>query len=183
MTTPIRMTPWATVARLVLMLQERHVGPDQREDDDRHDRAEHAAPAAGQADAAEHDRSDAQQRVGPGHRRADAGAGREAQARRARRTAPSGRRRRPWSGRPTRRFGTPPAGCCRSRTATGPSRDRLIGIQITATTTISTTAALGIHSLPTDPITRSLSHLAEPPPGRVAARAGRSRPTRTTSPA
>ena len=29
MTTPIRMTPWATIARFGLMLQERHVRPDQ----------------------------------------------------------------------------------------------------------------------------------------------------------
>ena len=93
MTTPMRMTPWATVARLVLMLQEGHVGPDERQDEDGHDRAEDAAPAAGQADAAEHDRGHAQQRVGPGHRRADAGAGGQAQARQRGEQARQRRRR------------------------------------------------------------------------------------------
>ena len=43
--------------------EERHVGPDQLEDEDRDDRPEDAAPAAGQADAAEDDGGDAQQRV------------------------------------------------------------------------------------------------------------------------
>src|ERR1035437_8877795 len=33
------------------------------------------------------------------------------------------------------------------------------------TTTTGPTAALGIHSLPNDPVTRSISHVAEPPPG------------------
>ena len=31
--------------------------------------------------------------------------------------------------------------------------------------TTRTTAAFGIHSLPSDPVTRSLSHFADPPPG------------------
>ena len=38
------------------------------QDDDPDDRPEHAAPATGQADAAEHDRRDAQQRVRSGDR-------------------------------------------------------------------------------------------------------------------
>ncbi len=40
-----------------------------------------------------------------------------------------------------------------------------MGIQISATTRIRTTAPFGIHSLTRDPVTRSLSHLAEAPPG------------------
>ena len=49
--------------------------------------------------------------------------------------------------RPTRRCGTPPAGRCRWRTATGPSVERRSGIQTTPTTTTSTTSARGTHSL------------------------------------
>ena len=63
MTTPMRMTPWATIGQVRVDVQERHVGPDQLEDDDGDDRPEDAAPAAGQADPAEDDGGDAQQRV------------------------------------------------------------------------------------------------------------------------
>ncbi len=48
-------------------VQEGHVRPDQLEDDDRDDRAEDAASTAGEADAAEDDRGDAQRAcTGPG---------------------------------------------------------------------------------------------------------------------
>ena len=166
MTTPIRMSPWRTVARLVLTSRKvmsvriswrittARIGP----------KTPPRPPARltpPRTTAATLSRV-----YGPGDRRPDAGAGRERQAGRARRTGPSGCRRGPSSGRPTRRSGTPPAGCCRSRRSTDPSRDRRSGIQTTATMTMRTTAAFGIHSLPSEPRTRSVSHFAEPPPGR-----------------
>ena len=61
-------------------VEEGHVGADQLEDDDGHDRADDAAPAAGEAHAAQHDRGDAQQRVRARDRRPDAGAGGEREA-------------------------------------------------------------------------------------------------------
>ena len=69
MTTPMRMTPWTTIGEVRVDVEERHVGADQREDEDGDDRAEHAAPPAGQADAAEHDRRHAHQCVRPRDRR------------------------------------------------------------------------------------------------------------------
>ena len=66
MTTPIRIAPLTTVARFGVDAEERHVRPDQLEDDHGDDRAEHAAAAAGEAHAAQHDRRDALQRVGAG---------------------------------------------------------------------------------------------------------------------
>ena len=73
-TTPIRIAPCVTVARLGLTPEERHVRLDQRQDHHRDDRPEHAASTAGEAHAAEDHRGDARQRVAAGQRRADAGA-------------------------------------------------------------------------------------------------------------
>ena len=60
------------------------------------------------------------------------------QTRRTRRTARRSHRPRPWSGRPGRRSGTPPAGCSRGRTCDRPSIDRRRGSQMTSTMTAST---------------------------------------------
>ncbi len=133
MTTAIRMTPCATVAKLESMFEERHVGPDQRQDHDRHDRAEHPAPTAGQAHPAEHDRRDAQEGVRSGHRSPDPRAGGEAQPRRAPRTGRSGRTRRSCV-RPT---GTPLRNAASRSLPIAyrdrPSRERRTGIQMSAT--------------------------------------------------
>ena len=59
MTTPMRIAPWTTVDRFGVDAEEGQVGPDEGEDEDRHDRAGDAAAPAGQADPAEDDRRDA----------------------------------------------------------------------------------------------------------------------------
>ena len=124
-----------------------------------------AAAAAGEAHATEHDGGHALERVGPGHRRADPGASRSGPARPTPRRARSARRRRPSSGRRRRRCGTPPAGCCRSRTATGRAVERRSGIQTTATKTTRTTSARGSQSMPSEPVISAISQSAAPPPG------------------
>ena len=53
--TPMRITPCTTKARLGSMFMKRHVGPDQLQDEDGDDRTDDAAATAGQADTAEHD--------------------------------------------------------------------------------------------------------------------------------
>ena len=63
MTTPMRMTPWATTARFVLTLRNVMSVRISWQDDDGDDRAEDAAPTTGQAHAAKDDRRHAQQRV------------------------------------------------------------------------------------------------------------------------
>ena len=64
MTTPIRIDALRDDREVRVEPEERHVGADQLEDDDGDDRADDAAPTAREADAAEDDRGDAQQRVG-----------------------------------------------------------------------------------------------------------------------
>ena len=80
MTTPIRIAPCATSGEVRVDLEERQVGLDQLEDHDRDDRAEDAAASAREADAAEDDGGDAEQRVGARHRRPDARARGEREA-------------------------------------------------------------------------------------------------------
>ena len=93
MTTPIRMTPWVTVARLELRFRNvmsvrirarmitATIGPND------------AAASAGQADAAEDHGRHARQRVAAGQRRADPGVGGDRQPGRSPRTGPPARRR------------------------------------------------------------------------------------------
>ena len=76
-----------TVEKFGLTPRKRQVGPDEREDEDRDDRSDDAAAAAGQADAAEHDRGHAWQGVAhPGPACPIAGARGEGEAAEGRRT-------------------------------------------------------------------------------------------------
>ena len=90
----------------------------------------------------------------------------ERQAGERREQAGQRRRRRSSSGRRTRRSGRPPAGCCRWRRATGRGATAGWGSRSAATMTSSTTAAFGIHSLPSDPMTRSVQPLGGAAAGR-----------------
>ena len=80
MTTPIRISPWATVAKfgssfrnvMSVRISCRMTTPTRG--------PKTSAPTAGQADTTEHDRGDAQEGVRPGNRRAPPGARREGQA-------------------------------------------------------------------------------------------------------
>ena len=67
MTTPMRISPWATVARFGSSFRNVAVGSDQLQDDDADEGSEDSTPTAGQADTTEHDRGDAQERVRPGN--------------------------------------------------------------------------------------------------------------------
>ena len=188
MTTTIRMTPWTTVATFGSTREERQVGADQPQDEDRDDRPDDPAAAAGQADAAEHDRGDAGQQCRGRGSACRCRCSRSAPGRRAPRTGRRARRRRSSSGRPTRRCGRPPAGCCRSRRATGRAASAGAGSRSTPTTTSRTTSAFGIQSLPQRARTARCRRSGLQPVGRAAA--GRveheqrgALPRRTTSPA
>ena len=76
-----------------------------------------------------------EQRVGAGHRRPDAGGRGQGQAAEAPRTGRPACRRRPWSARPRRRCGRPPAGCCRWRTGRGRRSSAAAGSRSTPTMT------------------------------------------------
>ena len=145
MTTPMRITPWSD-RRSWGRRQERHVRPDELQDHDGDDRPEEAAAAAGQADAAEHDR----------RRRSAACTGpgtgvpmpvlavSDSPARAANRPGDHVRRGS-WSGRPATPLRNAASWLLPMAYSDRPSLERRSGIQITATTTISTTAALGTH--------------------------------------
>ena len=169
MTTPIRIDALGDDREVRVDVQEGHVGADQLEDDDGDDRAEDAAAAAREADAAEDDGGDAEQRVaGPGPAsRCPCSPSAQSPPRAANR--PGQRRRRgSSSGRPRRRSGTPPAGCCRWRRCDRPSRDRRSGIQIDGDDDDQDDARpWGSTRCRSGPTTRSLSQCAAPPPGRL----------------
>ena len=130
-----------------------------------------AAPAAGEADAAEDDRRDAEQRVRAGDRRADAGAGGQAQAAEGREQA---RQRvvddlRP--SRPRRRCGTPPGGCCRSRRSTARAGTGGAGSRSPRRRRSGRPRPGGATRCRASRPTMSLSHSAAPPPGASTSRA------------
>ena len=79
-TTTTMIAPSTIVGDVRIDREQRQVGADQAQDEDRHDRSDQPAAAAAERDAAEHDRRDAGQQIRAGDRRADAGAHGQRQA-------------------------------------------------------------------------------------------------------
>ena len=182
MTTPIRMTPWATTARfgskprnvmsvrISWRMTTATIGPKMPP----RPPARLTPPRTTAATL--------EQRVGPGNRRPDPGAGRQRRARRARRTGPVsdvGDDLRPADRDAAAECGQLVAadGVDRQAEPGPPERDpdRPRRRRSARPPPWGSTRCRATRS------TRSLSHCAAPPPGRRA-RAARSRPRRTTSP-